>query len=168
MMWFQPSLRSKHLVDIPVIMSSLVQLPAITACFGPHHEIVIMTANSLTLTPMKALLKTECGITECRTKSQIQILGCEEVEGFEAVAKGEKVDVAKVTPHMVELVQTHCEKFPNTRAVLMECTELAQFADAVKQATGLPVYDPITACKYMLMGHEFHAFAPPLSPETQA
>jgi len=158
MMWFQASLRSQHLVNVPVMLSSLLQLPGISGCFGPLHEVLILTANSVTLEPMHELLSKECGINTDHSKALFKISGCQNVPGFDAVAKGEKVDVKKVTPHMVQHVLNHIEQNPNTRVILMECTELACYADAVKKATNLPVYDPITACTYLLSGHQYHGF----------
>ena len=34
----------------------------------------------------------------------------------------------------------------------MECTELPPYSDAVRAATGLPVYDAITACNFFMSG----------------
>merc|ERR1712071_149858 len=35
---------------------------------------------------------------------------------------------------------------PRIKCVLMECTELSQFSDDIRAATGLPVYDAVTGC----------------------
>ena len=83
----------------PVFMSALAQLPAITAAFGQTEKIAIFTANSETLTPMKNLIRDECGVDP--DEERFVIVGCQDVPGFEAVAAGEKVDVAAVTPGMV-------------------------------------------------------------------
>jgi len=73
-------------------MSALAQLPAVTAAFGQHEKIAIFTANSETLKPMRDLIKEECGVDP--DESRYVIVGCQDVPGFEAVALGEKVDVA--------------------------------------------------------------------------
>lgn len=89
----------------------------------------------------------------CRTdlgKSRFHIIGCEDVPGFEAVALGEKVDTAKVEPEMVKHCLKALKKFPKTRAILMECTELPPYSDAVRHATGLPVFDAITNCDFFI------------------
>ena len=49
---------------------------------------------------------------------------------------------------------------PRVRAILMECTELPPYSDAVRAATGLPVYDAITACNFFLEAQE-HRCRPP-------
>ena len=63
---------------------------------------------------------------------------------FDAVEKGEKVDVKAVTPGMEKKALEVIAANPNIRAILMECTELPPYSDAVRAATGLPVFDSIT------------------------
>ena len=76
--------------------------------------------------------------------------GCEALPGFEAVANAQKVDVAKVQPHVVALVKKHLKANPKIRAVLLECTELPPYADAIRHDTGLLVLDVITLIDYFL------------------
>ena len=38
----------------------------------------------------------------------------------------------------------------NRRAILMECTELPPYSDAVRHATGLSVFDAITCCDFFI------------------
>lgn len=69
-----------------------------------------MTANAATLNPMRGLIRDECGVD---TENQrFHIVGGQDIDGFEAVALGEKVDVAKVTPGMVKLAKDTLAKFP--------------------------------------------------------
>ena len=60
------------------------------------------------------------------------MVGCEDVDGFEAVALGEKVDTQKVEPGIVKKAQDALKKFPFSRAFLFECTELPPYSDAVR------------------------------------
>ena len=71
---------------------------------------------------------------------------------FEAVALGERVSVNQVMPGMVAKAKAVMARRPNLRAILLECTELPPYADALRKATGLPVFDAITACDFMMMG----------------
>lgn len=43
-------------------MSSLAQLPAVTCAYNKNEQIIIMTANSKTLEPMRDLIRDECGV----------------------------------------------------------------------------------------------------------
>merc|ERR1719247_1189618 len=148
MMYFQ-QLARRHTTR-PVFMSSLAQLPAVTCAFNQHELIAIFTANSTTLKPMRNLIKDECGVDP--EEKRFIMVGCENVDGFEQVALGGKVDVAKVTPGMVALAREVLRKEPKIRAILFECTELPPYADALRASTGLPVFDAITGCDFFIAG----------------
>ena len=148
MMWFQALARS--VTKKPVIMSSLCHLPAITCAFNVHEKIAIFTANGETLAPMKGLIKDECGVE--MGEDRYVIVGCQDVPGFEAVALGEKVDVAAVTPGMVAKCRKVLQQYPKIRAILMECTELPPYSDALRANFGLPVYDAISCCDLFIDG----------------
>jgi len=60
MMYMQPLAR-KH-THKPVFMSSLCQLPAVTCAYNKNEQIIVMTANSKTLEPMRDLVRDECGV----------------------------------------------------------------------------------------------------------
>ena len=149
MMYFQELARS--ITHIPVFMSSLCQLPAVTCAYSSKEQIIIMTANGQSLEPMTDLIKDECGV-EMHEK-RYHIVGCESAEYFfEAVEKGHKVDTEKAQDEIVELAKKSLEKYPDTRAFLLECTELPPYSDAIRQATGLPVFDAITASNFFMAG----------------
>jgi len=149
MMYFQKLAR--HTSNLPVFMSALCVLPAVTCAFSRHEQILIMTANGETLKPMRDLIRDECGVDTQATR--YHIIGCQDVRGFEAVATGGKVDYDLTVPGIVDLAVRSLRKFPKSRAFLLECTELPQFADAIRYATGLPVYDAITACDFFMEGY---------------
>lgn len=107
-----------------------------------------MTANATTLAPMNELIKDECGVDT--QGPRFHIVGCEDVPGFEAVALGEKVDTQMVEPGMVSKALWALKKFPKSRAFLLECTELPPYSDAIRAATGMPVFDAITNCDFFI------------------
>lgn len=148
MMYFQHIAR-QH-TTIPVFMSALAQLPAVTCGFSKFELIGVMTANGETLRPMRNLIKDECGVDP--EERRFIIIGCENIPGFDAVAAGGKVNVEKVTPGMVELAKQTQLQHPKIRCFLLECTELPPYADAIRSATGVPVYDAITGCNFFISG----------------
>jgi hypothetical protein len=148
MMYFQAVAR--RATSRPVFMSALAQLPAVTCGFSKHELILILTANATTLKPMRDLIKDECGVDP--DERRYVIVGCGSVPCFEAVAEGGKVNVQKVTPGIIELTQKQLQQHPKIRAILLECTELPPYADALRQATRLPVYDAITCCNFFITG----------------
>jgi len=150
MMYFQKLARRN--TKLPVFMSSLAHLPAVTCGFAKNELIAILTVNGKSLQPMRPLIKDECGVDAGETR--YVIVGCEDVPGFEAVALGQKVDVKKVTPGIIQKVQQVMKKHPQIRAFCLECTELPPYADSIRFATGLPVYDAITNCAFFMSGHK--------------
>lgn len=148
MMYFQPAIR--EMAKKPVFMSSLAQLPAVTCAYGKHEKIAIFTANGKNLEPMRDLIKKECGVDT--SEHRYIIVGCENVPGFGAVARGDKVDTEKVTPGIVTKALEVMKEHPDLRAIMMECTELPPYSNAVRAATGLPVFDAITSCNMFMAG----------------
>lgn len=111
-----------------------------------------MTANGATLEPMRDLVRDECGVDT--QQKRFHVIGCQDVPGFEAVALGEKVNTQKVQPGIVAKAKQALVEFPQARAFLMECTELPPYSDAVRHATGLPVWDAITNCNFFISGRQ--------------
>lgn len=140
MMAFQPFARD--VATVPVFMSSMVQSPMISVAYDKYDKVLILTANSKTLLPQKNVLLSECGFDVDDDRFVIE--GCQDVPGFDAVARGDRVDVEYVTPGIVKKVTTLLANQPQIRAILLECTELPPYSDALRKATGLPVWDAIT------------------------
>lgn len=150
MMAFQPLAR-QH-VSVPVFMSAMVQCPLISVAFDKYDKVLILTANSATLKPQKECLLSHCGFDV--DDDRFVIRGCQDVHGFDAVAKGEKVDVKLVTPGIVKMVKELLQQVPTIRAICMECTELPPYSDALRKETGLPVFDAITCTDYFVSARQ--------------
>mmetsp|Transcript_28217 Transcript_28217/g.65241 ORF Transcript_28217/g.65241 Transcript_28217/m.65241 type:complete len:781 (-) Transcript_28217:66-2408(-) len=146
MMAFQ--VLARKIATKPIFMSSMVQCPVLAAAFDKSEKILILTANSTSLGPQKEVLLSSCGFDV--EEDRFHIVGCENVPGFEAVAKGEKVPLDLVTPGIVKLVTEELRKDPTITGILLECTELPPYADALRAATELPVWDAITAADFYI------------------
>ena len=151
MMYFQSIAR--NVTKLPIFMSSLCQLPAVTCGYAEHEQMIIMTANGESLKPMRDLIRDECGVDT--QDKRYNIVGCEDVPHFgDEVAEGKKVNTKLATPGIVKLAKEALKKYPKSRAFLLECTELPPYSDAIRASTGLPVYDSITACHFFISGHK--------------
>jgi len=146
MMFFQSLVRSR--TKKPVFLSPLTQLPAVTSAYSENEKIIIMTSNGKSLEPMRDLIRKECGVDT--QQERCIIVGCEDVDGFEAV--GEKVDVAKCTPGIIQKAMDILQEHPTARAIVLESTELPPFADALRFYTRIPVYDAITNANFFMTG----------------
>lgn len=97
-----------------------------------------------------------CGIDV--SSDRLIIVGAQDVPGFEAVALGQKVDTAKVEPGIVALAKKTLGQHPNARAFILECTEMPPYSDAIRKATGLPVFDAITNCDFFIKSLDYQNF----------
>ena len=132
-------------VNIPVIFSSLLQIPLIAATLGPDQAVGIICANRKRLTPdLLAVAGVQKGM-------KVVIRGMENSTAFRGPIldeTGTLDDTAiekEVVARAVEMVTAH----PETGAILLECSNLPPYAHAVQRATGRPVFDFITLINYM-------------------
>ena len=142
---------ARQVTKIPVFMNSLCQLPAVTRGYAENEQIIILTANRKDLEHMKDLIKVECDVDTQDTR--YNVVGCEDVPEFgEEVAKGEKVKVENAQPWIIRKAFHTLLEYPQSRAFLLECTELSPYANAIRFYTGLPVFNSITACQFFISG----------------
>ena len=135
---------ARRIAKVPCFISSMLQCPLLANFFDGDEQILVCTANGKSLAPRLGTMLTACGVPKAQ-QSRFIVVGCENVDGFDAVEKGEKVDVPRVQPGMIDLVQREMAAAGRkVRAIMLECTELPPYADALRAATGLPVLDAIT------------------------
>lgn len=137
--------------DRPVFMSCLGRLPSILNSINSDAEVAVFTANGNSLGMFKAELDKICGIAD--HSHRLQIVGCENVPGFDAVAEGREVDIERVSPGLVALAHDFLARHPKVKCILLECTELPPYANTLRYETGLPVYDAITNCDAFMSGY---------------
>ncbi len=125
-------------VDIPVLTSSLMQLGAVNALLPSGRRAGILTVSNLSLT--KAHLAaagvpvgTPVGTTEGRAHFTEAILG-NAPELDPVAAEADNVAAAK------DLVAEH----PDIGAIVLECTNMAPYAAAIRSVTGLPTFSQVS------------------------
>uniref|UniRef100_A0A7S0NWA4 Uncharacterized protein n=1 Tax=Calcidiscus leptoporus TaxID=127549 RepID=A0A7S0NWA4_9EUKA len=142
---------ARHVARVPVFMSALIQAATMVPCCLPEEQVLVLTANSETLLPGKEKLLVQSGIAVADA-DQILIKGLQDLDGFEAVANAEAVDTVKVQAGVVafvdELVQQAKAESRPIRCILLECTELPHYSDALRRSTNLPVFDAVTVVNY--------------------
>lgn len=126
-------------LEIPVYLSSLVQLSMIQVGLKPGQKIGILTAYEKGLTD--SLLKT-CGITD---RSNLVIGDLSQGEEFSSISNGTGTfNNEKLRDEVVKKAIEIKEKHPEIGAILLECSDLPPYAFDIQQAVQLPVYDFIT------------------------
>ncbi|MGF6376096.1 hypothetical protein M2140_001166 [Clostridiales Family XIII bacterium PM5-7] len=139
---FQKELETK--VAAPVFTSSLLQAPFIQNIIGADKAVGVITANKASLTEEHF---AACGIGE---DVNLVVMGLEEAKEWSKIfdAPDEQFDVDKVTEEILAVARKGVEEHPEIGAILLECTDLPPFAEKIRQAVDLPVFDFIS-----MMGH---------------
>ncbi|MBT3485592.1 MAG: aspartate/glutamate racemase family protein [Desulfobacula sp.] len=134
----------KESVNIPVFLSSLLQIPFIRSTLPDSAKIGIITANSKSLT---SEVFEKIGILD---KKNLVIYGLEEEKNFKAAAidEIETLDSDAIRQEVLCVAKKIIAEHPETRSFLLECSMLPPYSEAVQLATGFPVYDFITMIDY--------------------
>jgi hypothetical protein len=123
-------------VDVPVFASSLLLAPLITRMLKSRYRVGIVTADSRQLTARHF----EGAGVDPETVVVVGLEGCPE---FEEVVFQDRhdLDVHRMRTEVVDAATSLVTRYPDVRALLLECSLLPPFAHAVQAATGLPVFD---------------------------
>ncbi|KAH8649987.1 hypothetical protein BX600DRAFT_554424 [Xylariales sp. PMI_506] len=126
-------------LPIPIMTSSLVQVPSILALLPPLHVVGILTYDDERLGPSHL---EKLGIPPARCK----IRGAPKDGALRRhIQLGEEYVHEEISAELVAVAQLLLADHPETAALCLECTQMPVFAEAIHRATGLPVYDIYTA-----------------------
>lgn len=139
---FQKQVREA--LDVPVAMSSLVQLPLIQNLIKPGQKIGIITANGGSMT--EELLES-CGVTKT---DNLVIKDALKTEEFATVVNNRGYwDNTIAREEIVNLAKELVTEQEDIGAILLECSDMPPYAAAIQEATQLPVFDFITLIKWL-------------------
>lgn len=130
-------------LTVPVLLSSLLQLPLVRLLHGPRATIGVLTASR------EALGETHfanCGMS----MDAVRIRGMEgNPEFWETIIEGRRhdVDLDRLQAEIVGAAAAFARE-ESLDALVLECTDLSAFSLPVQQATGLPVYDINSLVEY--------------------
>ena len=131
-------------MDIPVGLSSLVQVPWIQSTMKSSAKIGILTANAVAISDSLLL---HCGITD---SSRLCIADLRHGENFSAIMEDRGSFDNAGTRHEVLAAATQLvEENPDIGAILLECSDMPPYASAIQAVTKRPVYDFITLIKWL-------------------
>ncbi len=138
-------------VDVPVFMSSLLQVPLIQQTIGPERTVAIVCAQKRFLTDTHLLnvgIDLSSNFIVAGTQDEY---GCPQFDKLwdherrpevpEAAYDGAEAD-------MVRICETVCHDYDNIGAIMLECTGMQPFARAVQRAVDLPVFSWGTLLDY--------------------
>jgi len=135
---------ANHL-DVPVFMSSLLQVPFISSMLGSDEKIGNVCANSKS---MDRTVLHAVGISE---NIPICIRGLEDQKNFYEAGIDEvgSLDADAIEKEVVSVVQQMIEDDPKIKAILLECSMLPPYSKAVSEAVNLPVFDFVDMINYV-------------------
>jgi len=136
---------ASHL-SVPFLASSLVQLPWVQASLPVGKQVGILTITASALTPAHLLA---AGIA-----NDVPVQGCETGEEFTAAILNDAavMDRGVCERDNVNAAVELKERFPDLGAIVLECTNMAPYANAIHRATGLPVYSIYTLIRWFQSG----------------
>jgi hypothetical protein len=149
---FQKELQAE--LSVPMLSSALLQVPYVSRVIGPGKRVGILTERpNLTERHFdgvgwsaKDIPVTVCAMPEAAVFPKVFI--DQSITADREVLEREMVDLA---------LRTASE--PGVGALVLECTNFVPFSQAMRRATGLPVYD-----LYTLVMHTYLATAAPEFP----
>ncbi len=140
-------------VRVPVATSSLMQIPMAQALLPPGKRVGVLTvdARSLTADHLKA----------AGAPADTPVMGTEGGREFTRVLIGneERLDVAAAEQDLLDAGRALVAGHPEVGALVLECTNMAPYSAALREALGLPVYDIVGFITWFHSGLEPRRFA---------
>ena len=127
-------------VRVPVFTSALQLVPLVARMLGPDRAVGVLTVESRALGPRHL---AGAAITE---DINLVIWGLERGHAFTPVVLDNEMelDVDAARKENVEAAREMVERHPEVGAVVLECANMPPYAAAIREATGLPVFDITT------------------------
>ena len=132
-------------LEVPIFLSSFLQLPFLTRIIGDEQKVGIIMVNSKIFDG--ALLR-EVGIKDMNS---FYIKGLEDKEYFRKaiIEQVGWLDSDKVEKEVVSLAKEMVKEDPRIKVILLECSCLSPYGAAVQEAVNLPVFDFVTMINYI-------------------
>ncbi len=135
-------------LNVPVFMSSLLQIPFLSRVIGKDKKIGIITADSRVL---DEYVLQKVGVN---SDSNLVIKGLEKKDHFvSAIIKEEGLLYSeKLEAEVISTTQDLVAEDPKVKIILLECSVLPPYGAAIQMAINLPVFDFITMINYVYTG----------------
>jgi Asp/Glu/hydantoin racemase len=125
-------------VGVPVATSSLMQAPMIARVLPAGRQVGILTISAKTLMPDH--------LVAAGVAADTPVVGTDEGREFSRAILGDEpvLDVAAAERDIIEAGEALVRRHPRVGAVLLECTNMAPYASALREHLGLPVFDIVS------------------------
>ncbi len=133
-------------VDIPVCLSSLVQVPFLLSVLPPRRRLGVVFARAAAFTER---VKAECGITADHER-RLVVLQAEGLDAFCPVMDDRlRLDSRALEQQLCALASAAQADHPEIGGWLLQCSDLPPYARALAQATGRPVWDMAVLIRHL-------------------
>lgn len=134
-------------VSVPVLLSSLLQLPLLLAMLGPTLKVGVLVANGACVD--EAMI-SQAGVRP-DDHSRVVIRGLEDKPHFRAAILDEvgTLDRTAVAGEVVQAASDLVERHPDVAALHLECSNLPPYSAEIQRATGRPVFDWIAFVEWV-------------------
>ncbi|KAL2680336.1 hypothetical protein Neosp_007933 [[Neocosmospora] mangrovei] len=133
-------------LPIPIATSSLMQVPSLRALIPANKAIGVLTYDSTRLGDAHLLaldIKPE----------DVRIWGTPDDGHLRGIcARGETYDAERLQKELVDQARAMTSRYPEIAVVVLECTNMPPYADAIQRAINLPVYDVYTMGTWFYSG----------------
>src|SRR5262249_29353044 len=142
-------------VGVPVATSSLMQAPMLARVLPAGRQVGILTISAKTLTPDH--------LAAAGVAADTPVAGTDEGREFSRAILGDEptLDVAAAERDVIEAGEALVRRHPQVGAVLLECTNMAPYAGALREHLGLPVFDIVSFITWFHAGLKPREFGHP-------
>lgn len=147
--YFQPMVAGA--VDVPVFMSSLLQIPLIQQVIGPKKSVGIFCATSGNMTPAHLKHVGVAPDSNYHIKGAMDDGGCPEFVSLWDDTRRPEVPTAnyrRAEEDIVKSCKDYVRQYPDIGALMLECTGFQPFARAIQREVDLPVFSWATLMDY--------------------
>ena len=136
----------KKALDIPVFLSSLLQVPMVAASVGGPIGVVVASSAGITERSLE--------LAGVHRDTEVIVRGMEDQPHFteSILEQGGVLDSDLLERETVAVTRELVREHPGMAAIVLECSLLPPYSKAVQEATGLPVFDYITMIDYFRAG----------------
>ena len=132
----------QSVVEIPVYTSTMLYVPELVATLPEGKRLGVLTVGESFLRAHDNALLYECGLDE--DTMPLVVAGMYEsawVDDWSTMASDD-FDPDRVGGALVNVAKKLVADYPDVGRILIECTDMPPWSDAVREATGLEVFDP--------------------------
>lgn len=125
-------------LPIPIATSALIQIPSIFSWLPPNTEVGIITYDDRRLGPTHL---EQLGVSALNI-AKICIRGAKPDGPLHRMIKDSgPYATADMEAELIDVAREMITSFPQVKAIVLECTQMPPFAEAIQSAVGVPVYD---------------------------